>query len=50
MTLQESNEIGWFSLSNPPDCFTKQSAYSADGHEPDGIWVSADGGYYLYWW
>ena len=44
MTLQESNEIGWFSLSSPPDTLQNKAAYSADGHEPDGIWVSADGG------
>jgi len=43
MTLQESNEIGWFSLSNPPDVLENKAAYSATGHEPDGIWVSADG-------
>jgi len=43
MTLQESNEIGWFSLSNPPDVLQNKAAYSATGHEPDGIWVSADG-------
>tara|TARA_X000000368_G_scaffold128583_1_gene101078 strand:+ start:103 stop:1347 length:1245 start_codon:yes stop_codon:yes gene_type:complete len=44
MTLQESNEMGWFSLSSPPDVLQNKVAYSADGHEPDGIWVSADGG------
>ncbi|MAP66674.1 MAG: hypothetical protein CMF80_03100 [Candidatus Marinimicrobia bacterium] len=44
MTLQESNEIGWFSLNSPPDTLQNKVAYSADGHEPDGIWVSADGG------
>ena len=43
MTLQESNEIGWFSLSSPPDVLQNKVAYSADGHEPDGIWVSSDG-------
>ena len=43
MTLQESNEIGWFSLSNPPDTLQNKAAYSATGHQPDGIWVSADG-------
>ena len=43
MTLQESNEMGWFSLSDPPDVLENKVAFSADGHEPDGIWVSADG-------
>ena len=43
MTLQESNEIGWFSLTDPPAVLENKAAYSADGHEPDGIWVSADG-------
>ena len=43
MTLQESNEIGWFSLANPPAVLEYYAAYSADGHEPDGIWVSDDG-------
>jgi len=43
MTLQESNEIGWFSLANPPAVLENYAAYDADGHEPDGIWVSSDG-------
>ena len=43
MTLQESNEIGWFSLSNPPAVLQNKAAYTASGHEPDGIWVSSDG-------
>ena len=43
MTLQESNEIGWISLTDPPAVLENKAAYSADGHEPDGIWVSADG-------
>ena len=43
MTLQESNEIGWFSLDEIPDTLQYKAAYSADGHEPDGIWVSDDG-------
>ena len=43
MTLQESNEIGWFSLSNPPSVLQNKAAYTASGHEPDGIWVSSDG-------
>ena len=43
MTLQESNEIGWFSLADPPAVLQNYAAYSADGHEPDGIWVSDDG-------
>ena len=50
MTLQESNEMGWFSLSSPPDVLQNKVAFEASGHEPDGIWVSADGGYYLYRW
>ena len=44
MTLQESNEMGWFSLSSPPDVLQNKVAFEASGHEPDGIWVSADGG------
>jgi hypothetical protein len=44
MTLQESNEIGWFSLSNPsmiPDTL-QYRATLVDGHKADGIYVSDD--------
>ena len=41
--MQESNEIGWFSLNNPPTVLQNKAAYTASGHEPDGIWVSSDG-------
>ena len=43
MTLQESNEIGWFSISSPPDTLQNRMTFTADGHEPDGIWISSDG-------
>ena len=43
MTLQESNEMGWFSLSNPPDVLQNKVTYSNPEHEPDGIWVNSDG-------
>ena len=43
MTLQESNEIGWFSLSSPPDILQNRLAYTNPEHEPDGIWVNSDG-------
>ena len=43
MTLQESNEIGWFSISSPPDTLQNRMTFTADGHEPDGIWISNDG-------
>ena len=43
MTLQESNEIGWFSLSNPPDVLQDKVAFTNPEHEPDGIWVNSAG-------
>ena len=44
MTLQESNEIGWFSLSDPsmiPDTL-QYRATLINGHKADGIYVSDD--------
>ena len=43
MTLQESNEMGWFSLSSPPDILENKVAFTNPEHEPDGIWVNSDG-------
>ena len=43
MTLQESNEIGWFSLSNPPDVLQDKVAFTNPEHEPDGIWLNETG-------
>ena len=44
MTLQESNEIGWFSLSNPsmiPDTL-QDKVTLVEGHKADGLYVSDD--------
>ena len=43
MTLQESNEIGWFSISSPPDILQNKVAFANPEHEPDGIWINSDG-------
>ena len=43
MTLQESNEMGWFSILNPPDVLENRVAFTNPEHEPDGIWVNSDG-------
>ena len=43
MTLQESNEIGWFDISNPPQVLENKIAFTNPEHEPDGIWVNGDG-------
>lgn len=42
VTLQESSEIGYFSLSSIPDTLSGIIPL-ADGHRPDGIYVSIDG-------
>ena len=43
MTLQESNEVGWFSILSPPDILQNRMTFTYDGHEPDGIWINSDG-------
>lgn len=43
MTLQESNELGWFSLANPPSVLQNKVTFTNPEHEPDGIWVNSDG-------
>ena len=43
MTLQESNELGWFSINNPPDILEDKVTFTNPEHEPDGIWVNSDG-------
>ena len=43
MTLQESNEIGWFSILSPPDVLENKVTFTNPEHEPDGIWVNSDG-------
>ena len=43
MTLQESNEMGWFSILNPPDTLLNKVAFTNPEHEPDGIWVNSSG-------
>ena len=43
MTLQESNEMGWFSILSPPDTLQNYVAFTNPEHEPDGIWVNSDG-------
>ena len=43
MTLQESNELGWFSLSNPPSVLENRVTFTNPEHEPDGIGVNSDG-------
>tara|TARA_B100000131_G_scaffold138308_1_gene134672 strand:- start:2797 stop:4050 length:1254 start_codon:yes stop_codon:yes gene_type:complete len=43
MTLQESNEMGWFSILNPPDVLENKITFTNPEHEPDGIWVNSDG-------
>ena len=43
MTLQESNEVGWFSIANPPEVLQNRMAFTNPEHEPDGIWVNSDG-------
>ena len=43
MTLQESNQIGWFSILSPPDTLKDYVSFTSDIHEPDGIWVNSTG-------
>ena len=43
MTLQESNELGWFSINNPPDVLVDKATFTNPELEPDGIWVNSDG-------
>ena len=40
MTLQESNEIGWFDILNPPDTLIYRMEFTSVNHKPDGIWVN----------
>ena len=46
MTLQESNEIGWFDILNPPDTLIYRMEFTSANHKPDGIWVN-DGQTYV---
>ena len=43
MTLQESNQMGWFSILSPPDTLKDFVSFTSDIHEPDGIWVNSAG-------
>ena len=43
MTLQESNQMGWFSILNPPDTLQNYVSFTSGEHEPDGIWVNSAG-------
>ena len=43
MTLQESNQIGWFSILSPPDTLQDYISFTSGIHEPDGIWLNSDG-------
>ena len=43
MTLQESNQMGWFSILSPPDTLKDYVSFTSDIHEPDGIWVNSAG-------
>ena len=43
MTLQESNQMGWFSILSPPDTLQNYVSFTSDQHEPDGIWVNSNG-------
>ena len=40
MTLQESNEIGWFDILSPPDTLVYKMEFTSANHKPDGIWVN----------
>ena len=46
MTLQESNEIGWFDILSPPDTLIYRMEFTSANHKPDGIWVN-DGQTYV---
>ena len=43
MTLQESNQMGWFSILSPPDTLKDYVSFTSDIREPDGIWVNSTG-------
>ncbi len=43
MTLQESNQMGWFSILSPPDTLQDYVSFTSAIHEPDGIWVNSTG-------
>ena len=43
MTLQESNQMGWFSILSPPDTLQNYVSFTSGIHEPDGIWVNSAG-------
>ena len=43
MTLQESNQLGWFSILSPPDTLQDYVSFTSAIHEPDGIWVNSAG-------
>ena len=43
MTLQESNQMGWFSILSPPDTLKDYVSFTSDIHEPDGIWINSAG-------
>ena len=43
MTLQESNQMGWFSILSPPDTLQDYVSFTSEIHEPDGIWVNSTG-------
>ena len=43
MTLQESNQMGWFSILSPPDTLQNYASFTSEIHEPDGIWVNSAG-------
>ncbi len=43
MTLQESNEIDWFSISNPPAVLENKVTFTNPEHEPNGIWLNNAG-------
>ena len=43
MTLQESNQMGWFSILSPPDTLEDYVSFTSEEHEPDGIWVNSNG-------
>ena len=43
MTLQESNQMGWFSILSPPDTLQNYVSFTSEVHEPDGIWVNSAG-------
>ena len=44
-TLQESNELGFFKISSPPDSIPESNIvpYTSTNHEPDGLWLNSAG-------